>query len=96
MSRGAAGEVVKEEGAFDDLLAKSVAEQFEADAAAFKIHLRPPSVLFQRNHIVLHRNPFDVERDDLVAQLRNLKFSLLHPDKWRACEGRFCRRRKVL
>lgn len=73
--------------AFDDLLAKSVAEQMEADASTFRIHLRCPPQLSQRANTILHRNPFDVEREDLVSQLSSLKFSLMHPTQWKGSEG---------
>lgn len=72
---------------FDSLLAKSVAERMDADAAAFLIHLRAPVMMQQRAYIPLHRNPFDVNREDLVSQLSNLKFSLLHPDRWKGSDG---------
>ncbi|XP_055352993.1 integrator complex subunit 6-like [Paramacrobiotus metropolitanus] len=73
--------------AFDVLLAKSIAEQNESEAATFKMHLRPPTVLLQRANIVLHRNPFDVEREDLVSHIGHLKFSLLYPDRWKGTEN---------
>ncbi|OQV17222.1 Integrator complex subunit 6-A [Hypsibius exemplaris] len=68
---------------FDAMLAKSVAERVDAEAAAFQIHLRTPLPMQQRAYITRHRNPFDVDREDLVCQLNNLKFSLLHPDRWK-------------
>ena len=72
---------------FDDLLAKSVQEQMVNDANTFRMHLRPPIIMQQRIHIPLHRNPFDVEREDLVSQLASLKFSLLHPQRWKGSAG---------
>ena len=77
---------------FDDLLAKSVSvtDQRDAEAAACRIHLRPPPAFLHRSYIVLHRNPFDVQREDLVEQLSSLKFSLLYPDRWKGADGIVC------
>ncbi|GAV08635.1 hypothetical protein RvY_18299 [Ramazzottius varieornatus] len=68
---------------YDDLLAKSVQEQMANDANTFRMHLRLPIIMQQRIHIPLHHNPFDVDREDLVSQLASLKFSLLHPHRWK-------------
>ena len=76
------------DGGFDAMLAKSVAERADADASVFQMHLRTPATMQQRAYQSLHRNPFDVDREDLVSQLSNLKFSLLHPDRWKGSAGK--------